>query len=329
MIRKKRMKRLLYALCALSLALPWSSAAFAEPVKVGFMSPAGTPALAAMSDVLSGQLAARGLVRDRDFTFELRAAEGKPERLPALAKGLVDARVAAILAFSYPAARAAKDATSTIPLVILSAGEPVETGFAASLSRPGGNVTGLSDLSSELSIKRLELLRVAVPKLKRVAMLWNADDLGMTSRYKAASAAASGMGIVITPLGVREPEDFGAAFAGMSRDMPDGIMMVTDILTRLNRKMVFDFAAANSLPAIYEAEDFVRDGGLMSYGPDRKEVIERTADLLARVLKGAKPSDLPFEQPTRFRFVINRKTADSVGIGLPDSLLARADEVIE
>jgi putative tryptophan/tyrosine transport system substrate-binding protein len=111
--------------------------------------------------------------------------------------------------------------------------------------------------------------------------------------------------------------------------MPDGIMMVTDILTRLNRKKVFDFAATNSLPAIYEAEDFVRDGGLMSYGPDRKEVIERAADLLARVLKGAKPSDLPFEQPTRFRFVINRKTADSVGIGLPDSLLARADEVIE
>ena len=323
------MSRFFYALWALLFALPWSSTAFADPLAIGFMSPAASSALAAMSDGLSGQLAARGLLRDRDFTFELRAAEGKPERLPALAKGLVGAHVAAIVAFSYPAARAAKDATSTIPIVILAAGEPVETGFAASLSHPGGNVTGLSDLSSELSIKRLELLRIAVPGLKRVAMLWNADDLGMTSRYKAASSVAPGMGIVITPFGVREPEDFGAAFAGMSRDMPDGILMVTDILTRLNHKKVFDFAAAHRVPAIYEAEDFVRDGGLMSYGPDRKEAIERTADLLARVLKGAKPSDLPFEQPTRFRFVINRKTANSIGIALPDSLLERADEIIE
>ena len=317
------------ALWALSFSLPWSAGAFAEPLKIGFMSPAASAALVAMSDGLSRQLAARGLVRDRDFTFELRAAEGKPDRLPALATGLADAHVAAILAFSYPAARAAKDATSTIPIVILAAGEPVETGFAASLSHPAGNVTGLSDLSAELSIKRLELLRIAVPGLKRVAMLWNADDLGMTSRYKAASAVAPGMGIVITPFGVREPDDFGAAFAGMSADMPDGILMVTDILTRLNHKKVFDFAAAHRVPAIYEAEDFVHDGGLMSYGPDRKEAIERTADLLAKVLKGAKPSDLPFEQPTRFRFVINRKTADSVGIALPNALLERADEVIE
>ena len=323
------MNRFFYALWALSFALPGSAGVSAEPLKIGFMSPAAPSALAEMSDGLSRQLAVRGLVRDRDFTFELRPAEGKPERLPALAKGLVDAHVAAIVAFSYPAARAAKDATSTIPIVILGAGEPVETGFAASLSHPGGNVTGLSDLSSELSVKRLELLRIAVPGLKRVAMLWNADDLGMTSRYKAASAGAPGMGIVITPFGVREPEDFSAAFAGMSGDMPDGILMVTDILTRLNRKKVFDFAAAHRVPAIYEAEDFVREGGLMSYGPDRKEVIERTAALLARVLKGAKPSDLPFEQPTRFRFVINRKTADSVGIAHPDSLLERADEVIE
>ena len=159
------MSRFLFALWVLSFALPWSLGALAEPLKIGVMSPAAPSTLAVMSDGLSGQLAARGLVRDRDFTFELRAAEGKPERLPALARGLVDAHVAAILAFSYPAARAAKDATSTIPIVILSAGEPVETGFAASLSHPGGNVTGLSDLSAELSIKRLELLRLAVPGL--------------------------------------------------------------------------------------------------------------------------------------------------------------------
>lgn len=312
----------------IAFALPCASAR-ADAVKIGLMSPSPPPVLAALSDGLAAALAQRGLVRDRDFTFELRTAEGKPERFPELAKELVGAHVAAIFALSYPAARAAKDATSTIPIVILSAGEPVETGFAASLSHPGGNVTGLSDLSSELSVKRLELLRLAVPGLKRVAMLWNADDLGMTSRYKAASAAAPAMGIAITPLGVREPEDFDAAFSGMSGDMPDGILMVTDILTRLNRKKVFDFAAAHRVPAIYEMDDFVRDGGLMSYGPDRKEAIERSADLLARILKGGKPADLPFEQPTRFLFVVNKKTADAQGMTLPSALLARADEVIE
>jgi len=322
------MQKLLPVLCALALMLP-SASVLAEPAKIGLLGPPPPPVLAKIGDALAAQLAQRGIVRDRDFTFEIRSAEGKVERLPALAKELVDAHVAVIVARSYPASRAAKDATSTIPIVASYAGEPVETGLAASLAHPGGNVTGLSDMSSELSAKRLELLRLAVPGMKRVAMLWNADDLGMTGRYKAASAAAATIGIAVQALGVREPDDFNSAFAAMDKEMPDGILMVTDVLTLLNRKRVFEFAAAHRLPGIYEYDNLAREGGLMSYGPDDKEVIARVGDLVSRILKGEKPADLPFEQPTRFLFVINRKTADTLGLFIPDSLLERAHEVIE
>jgi len=306
-----------------------SGSGWAAPARVGIVGPPPPPVLAAISDAIAITLASRGLVRDRDFVFDLRSAEGKPERLPALAEALVADGAVVIVARSYPAARAAKNATSAIPIVIEYAGEPVETGLAASLARPSGNVTGLSDMSSELSAKRLELLRLVVPDMKRVAMLWNADDLGMTGRYKAASAGASLMGIEVLPLGVREPDDFGSAFETMTREKPDGLLMVTDVLTLLNRKRVLEFATANKLPAIYEFDNLAREGGLMSYGADDKEVTARLADLIARILKGAKPADLPFEQPTAFRLVANQKTADSMGLKLPSNLLARADEVIE
>ncbi len=320
--------RMFIAQIALAFTLP-SLVALADPAKIGVLGPAPPPALAALRDGIAAQLVERGLVRDRDFTFETRSADGKPERLPGLAKELVDAHVAVIATSSYPAVRAARETTSTIPIVSINAGEPVETGLAASLAHPGGNVTGLSDMSSELSAKRLELLHLVVPGMKRVAMLWNADDLGMSGRYKAASAAAMTMGIGVQALGVREPDDFNSAFEAMTRETPAGILMVTDILTLLNRKRVFDFAAAHRLPAIYEFDNLARDGGLMSYGADSKEVFSRVGDLVARILKGAKPADLPFEQPTLFRFVINQKTADTIGLTLPRELLLRADEVIE
>ncbi|HEX3882334.1 MAG TPA: ABC transporter substrate-binding protein [Stellaceae bacterium] len=313
---------------ALAAALP-SARAVADPVKIGVMTPGPTSAVTAMGNGIAAALTARGLVRDRDFAIDIRAAEGKEERLPALARELVADHVAVIVVGSYPATRAAKDASTTTPVVSLNAGEPDETGIAASLAHPGGNVTGLSDLSSELSAKRLDLLRLAVPGMKKVAMLWNADDLGMTGRYNAASAAAKAMGIMVEALGVREPDDFGASFRTMDKDKPDGILMVTDILTILNRKRVIDYAAANKIPAIYEFDNFARDGGLMSYGPDGKELLSRVADLVVRILKGAKPADLPFEQPTLFQFVINQKTADAIGLKLPPALLARADEVID
>ncbi len=199
----------------------------------------------------------------------------------------------------------------------------------ASLAHPGGNLTGLSDMSADLSAKRLQLLKEAVPSLKRTAMLFNADDAGMVTRYKAASAVAPKLGVTLEPFGVREPDDFGGAFDKMAANPPDGILMVTDVLTILNRKRVIDFAAARKIPAIYELDLFAKDGGLMAYGPNQKEMLNRAATLVARVLKGAKAGDLPFEQPTLFEFTINRKTADAIGLKLPPALLARADKVIE
>jgi putative ABC transport system substrate-binding protein len=160
-------------------------------------------------------------------------------------------------------------------------------------------------------------------------MLWNADDLGMTLRYRSAEVAARTLGLEVQPLGVREPEDFADAFAAMARDRPDAILMVTDALTTLNRKRVFQFAAEQKLPAIYEYDSLVRDGGLMSYGPDMSELYDRASDLADRILRGARPGALPYEQPTRFHFVINKKTLETLGLTIPAAILMRADEVIE
>ena len=194
---------------------------------------------------------------------------------------------------------------------------------------PGGTVTGISDVAATLSVKRLSLLKELSPKLARVAMLWNREDLGMSLRYEASAAAARSLGITVNALGVREPDDFEGVFEAMNREPPDAILMVSDSLTTLNRKRVFDYAAAKRLPAIYEYDFLVRDGGLMSYGADLKESFERAGALVDRIFKGAKPSELPFEQPTRYPFVVNMKTAKAIGLEFPPGLLARADEVIE
>jgi putative tryptophan/tyrosine transport system substrate-binding protein len=260
--------------------------------------------------------------------FERRGAEAHMDRLPRLVDELAASKVDLIVTFGYPPAVAAKHGV-TVPVVVFAAGDPVGTGLVDSLARPGGNLTGISDVSAEVTPKRMELLKQIAPRLRKVAMLWNADDLGMTLRYRASETGAQALGISVQPLGVREPNDFDQAFAAMNRNMPDAILMVSDTLTALNRKRVFEFAAAHRLPAIYESDPYVRDGGLMSYGPDPDESLARVAALVDRILKGAKPATLPFEQPTRFRFVLNLKTAKALGLHIPPKLLALADEVIE
>ena len=228
------------------------------------------------------------------------------------------------------AAVAAKNATTIIPIVATeSGGDPVATGLVKSLSRPSGNVTGVSDLAIELAPKRLELIKEMVPTVRTVAMLWNASDLGMTLRYQAAADAARTIGARVQPLGVREPDDFEEAFASMVHDRPDAILMVSDALTRLNRRRVYEFAAEHRLPATYERANYVREGGLSSLSPDIDETFDRATSLVDRILKGAKPADLPFEQPTLFHLSINLKTAKALGLTVPPSLLASADEVIE
>ena len=250
------------------------------------------------------------------------------DRLPQLVAELVASKVDVIIALGYPPTLAAKQGT-TLPVVAFSAGDPVGTGLVDSLARPGGHLTGISDVSAEVTPKRLELLKEFAPSLRRVAVLWNADDLAMTLRYRASEAGAKALGVSVQPLGVRAPADFDQAFGAMNRDMPDAILVVSDPLTNLNRKLVFEFAAAHRLPAIYEYDFIARAGGLMSYGPDLDESFDRVGALVDRILKGAKPAELPFEQPTLFHFVLNLKTAKSIGFEAPASLLARADEVIE
>ena len=254
--------------------------------------------------VLFDGLAKRGYMLGQNLVHEARGASGKPELVPRLISG--------------------------VPTVLASgSGDPVKTGLVESLAHPGGNVTGIADDASTLSTKRLSLLTALLPKLHRVAMLWNRDDLGMSMRYEASAEAAQGVGITVQPLGVREPDDFNEAFEAMKRDPPDAILMVSDSLTLLNRKRVIDYAAAHRLPAIYEAESIVRDGGLMSYGADSRESFDRAAAMVDLILKGTKPADLPVEQPTRYQFVINLKTAKSIGLEIPPTLSALADEVIE
>jgi putative ABC transport system substrate-binding protein len=323
-------------------ATGWPLAAVAQTpskvYRVGLLSPAAPVADASPfgAPFIRG-LAQHGYALGRNVEFERRAAEGHLDRLPRLLDELAASKVDVVVTFGYPSALAAKQKNtalavnqkSTIPVVAFGAGDPVSTGLVESLARPGGNITGISDVSAELTPKRMELLKQMAPALKRVAMLWNVADLGMTMRYRASETGAKAIGVSVQPLGVREPDDFEQAFAAMNREMPDAILMVSDSLTMLNRKRVFEFATAHRLPAIYEFDFVVREGGLMSYAPDLDETFARVAALVDRILKGALPADLPFEQPTRFKLVINMKTAKALGLQVPTALLATADEVIE
>jgi len=295
--------------------------------RIGSLNSAGPADKGPYGPLLIRSLAQRGYVLEKNITFEHRGAEMQLNRLPQLVDELRANKVDVVFALGYPAALAMKG--TPLPVVSYTTGDPVGTGLVESLARPGGNITGISDVSAEVTPKRLQLLREVVPAMRRVAMLYNAADLGMTLRYRAAAEGAKAMGISVQPLGVREPNDFEQAFATMNSVMPDAILMVSDALTSLNRKRVFEFAAAHRLPAIYEYELYVRDGGLMSYGPDLDESFARVAALVDRILKGAKPAELPFEQPTLFHFAVNLKTAKALGLTLPSEFLARADEVIE
>jgi len=278
--------------------------------------------------VLLKTLADRGYVLGRNLTLEVYGAMGDVGKLPGALQDMKAHDVDVVVIVGYPCAVAAKSAG--LPTVgAFGLGDPVETGLIQSQARPGGNITGISDVAATLTTKRLSLLKELSPKLKKVAMLWNRDDLGMTLRYEASARGARAIGVEVQAVGVRAPDDFNEAFSVMSDDRPDAILMVADSLTSLNRKKVFEFAAARKIPAIYEYDFLVRDGGLMSYGPDLTESLERTAALVERIFNGARPADLPFEQPTRYLFVLNLKTAKATGIEIPPTLLALADEVIE
>jgi putative ABC transport system substrate-binding protein len=274
-------------------------------------------------------LGERGYIQGQNLELQPFGSAGMPlSRLTQFAQDIAASKFDAAVVAGYPPAAAMKG--TGVPTVVGSgAGDPVATGLVTSLARPGGNITGISDDVAMLTTKRIGLLKAVKPDLHRIAMLWNKNDLAMSMRYQASADGAKALGLVVQPVGVGEPDDFNEAFAAMDREPPDAILMVSDALTALNRKRVYEYATAHRLPAIYENDNYVRDGGLMSYGADAVESYTRAASLIDRIFKGAKPSDLPFEEPTRYLFVINLKIAKSINLAIPPSALALADEVIE
>jgi putative ABC transport system substrate-binding protein len=319
------------ALAGSLLAAPFASHAqqAGKVWRIGFLSRGARPSDGAPPAALRQALHELGYVEGTSISYVGRWAEAKKDRLPGLAAEMVGLKVDLIVTFGGSAAEAAKEATSTIPNVIVNAGDPVGTGLIASLARPGGNVSGITDQATELSAKRLEFLKEAMPNASRIAVLWNAGDRAMTLRYREIEKAARVLGVAIRPLGVREPDDFDVAFSAMTQERPDALLLVTDALTNLNRKRVLDFATAHRVPAMYEFGFLVREGGLMSYGPDLGDSYRRAAVYVDKILKGAKPGELAVELPNRYYLLVNLITAKALGITIPQSLLLRADEVIQ
>jgi putative ABC transport system substrate-binding protein len=273
-----------------------------------------------------------GYVEGRDFVIEFRDAKGTPERLPALAAELVALMVDVIVASGKPHALAAKQATRTIPIVFVVGFDPVVDGLVTSLARPGGNATGLSSLGSELVTKRLELLTQAVPGVSRVAGLWQPGALGERMEkdmLKEAEVAARALGVRLQFVEARGPADFDRAFSDMTRARVDALTLLTSTTFLSERRRLVALAAKNRLPALYPAREYVDAGGLMAYGADFADLYRRAATYVDKILKGAKPADLPVEQPTKFELVINLKTAKSLGLTIPPSVLSRADQLIE
>jgi len=278
--------------------------------------------------ILIRVLGERGYKLGQNLRFSSRGAMRKISQLPDILEEMKANRVDALVILGYPTAVAAKS-TGIATVIAYGAGDPVATGLVQSLAYPGGNITGISDDAAVLTTKRLSLLKHLLPNLRRVAILWNRDDQAMMLRYETSAKAAQALGITLQTLGVQERDDFNGVLATMDSEPPEAILMVSDSLTDSNRKRVFEYVLAKRIPAIYESDPLVRDGGLMSYGGDPKESFERAADLAARIFNGARPGDLPFEHPTRYPFVINLKTAKAMNLEIPATLTALANEVIE
>jgi putative ABC transport system substrate-binding protein len=279
-----------------------------------------------MVDAFRQNLRALGYVEGQNIKLELRWAEGNVDRLPRLVLDMVRLAMDVIVVGGTPAVRAAKQATSTIPIVVWGAGDLVGSGIVASLARPGGNITGTHDLSPELSGKRFELLKETIPRLSRVAVLWSTALPGLLAATEAVARTA---GVQTQLLQVHTPEEFHAAYAAMTRERANGLVIVMDSFTLFHRRRLLDMAVKSRMPMVCEASEFARDGCLIAYGPDRLDAMRQAAIFVDRILKGANPGDLPIDQPRKFDLIINLKTAKVLGVTIPPSLLARADQVIE
>jgi ABC-type uncharacterized transport system substrate-binding protein len=313
-------------------AAAWPLAARAQqPIgkvrRLGILQPGAPPE--PLVEAFRERLRELGYREGRDVILELRWAEGKLDRLTELAAELVGAKVDVITTLSTPAALAARRVTTTIPIVFAGVGDPVGAGVVPSLSHPDGNATGISLMATELSAKRLEILREIVPDTLRVSMLWNDTNPGMVLRAREANDAAAKLGLVLQSVGVHDLLDFETAFVAIERSGADALLTLVDPFTLQHRKRIIDFAAERHLPAIYEAREFVDFGGLVSYGPSLVDSQRRAADYVDKIFKGAKPADLPVEQPTKFELLIDMKTAKTLNVTVPPSVILRADKVIE
>ena len=280
-------------------------------------------------DVLLDRLKDLGYREGRNIAYEYRWAEGKPDRLDELAKELVDLKVDVITTLSTPVAIAAKKATNTIPIVFTGVGDPIGAGVVPNLSHPGGNITGVSILATELTGKRLEILKEIVPNAAPVAMFWNDTNPGMVLRAREAQNAADKLDLNLQSVGVHDLISFDDAFAKINSRQFNALLTLVDPFTHEHRQRIIDFAAKRHLPAIYELREFVDGGGLISYGPNFPALQRRAADYISMIFKGSKPGDIPVEQPTKFELIINLKTARTLGLTIPPTVLERADELID
>lgn len=297
--------------------------------RIGYLAGSSLTVNAARVEAFLQGLRELGYLQEKNIVLEYRAAEGKSERYPALASELVTLKVDVIVTAGAASTRAAKEATSTIPIVMVQDSDPVGSGFIASLARPGGNITGLSTLAPEISGKRVELLRDIVPKLSRVAILGTSNYPGNAQSVKETELAAAAFGVRVQYLDTLGPQDIEPAFRAARKESADAVLLLQSFVLNSHRKQIVNFAIKGRHPAIYYSPDWVKDGGLMSYGVSFTDLNRRAAVYVDKIFKGAKPGDLPVEQPTKFELVINLKAAKQIGLTIPPNVLARADKVIK
>ena len=318
-------EKMFWLICAMLFALCFPAEA-QQPAKIPRIGFLGTSSPAAISTRVEGfrhGLREMGYVEGQNIFIEYRWAEGKLDRLPNLAAELVSHKVDVVVTHGEAAIRALKQATKTIPIVVGVTGDLVVTGHAASLARPGGNITGFVDTSPDLSGKRLELLKEILPKVSRIAVLWNAANRVKVLDFKETEAAAQALGLKLQSLEVRASEDFENKLKAATTQRSGALVVLQDALTTANTRTIVDFAAKSRLPAMYGSSEVVDAGGLMSYAANLPDLFRRTAVYVDKILKGAKPADLPIEQPTKFEFVVNLKTAKQIGLTIPPNVLVR------
>jgi putative ABC transport system substrate-binding protein len=297
--------------------------------RIGILLVSTSSATAHLLGALRHGLRDLGYIEGQNITIEQRFGEGNVERLPGLADELVRSNVDVVIAATPRAISAAKQATKTIPIVMLATGDPVALGFVSTLARPGGNVTGLTILSVELSGKQLELLNETIPRVKLVGVLWNPESPDTQLAFKEKQAATKAQNLKLLSMTARSSEDIDNVFREATKHRPDALVVLQDSLTFTHRKQIVDLTAKSRLPAVYGLTESAEAGGLMAYGPNRADQYRRAATYVDKILKGAKPADLPVERPTKFELVINLKAAKQIGLTIPQSVLYRADKVIK